>query len=443
MIGAILNTARSAIFAQQTAVQVTAQNISNAQTPGYSRQRVDLATAPSARTVHGVLGSGVMIAGVSRAHDALLDATYRRESGNAAGFGLRHEVLQQVEEIFGELSDSGFSATLDAFWASWSELASSPLSASARGMVHKRADQLGFALNNYASGLQTLTRDIDARLDRTIDEANHLIRQVADLNRQISRAEIGGQQAPDLRDQRGLVLDTLAGIAAVQVSARSDGTVAVHLGTTSLVDGAVSSEITLDANSRPRVGSMLLQDPGGTMGALLDLRQHELPRLQARLDTFTRSLVEEVNARHTAGTGGLNFFDPAGLTASTIRLSSDVDDPGLVGTVPGVPGDNSVALELAGLREVRVSFPPGGETTFGGYFNDVVTGIGLQVNAADRSGSVYRTLSSQAGIRRSSVTGVSTEEEMMNLMRHQQAYQAATRLVQTADEMMKTILNMV
>lgn len=442
MIGSILNTARSAILAHQTAVQVTAQNVSNAQTPGYSRQRTDLATAPSARTVHGVLGSGVMVAGISRAHDALLTATYRRENGNAAGFGLRHDMLQQVEEMFGALSDSGFGATLDAFWSSWSELATSPLSSTARGLVHKQAEQLGFALNNYASGLQTLNGVVETRLDNAIDVLNQLVGQVADLNRQISSAEVGGRLAPELRDQRDSVLDALSELAAVQVSQRADGTLAVHLGTATLVDGGVASEVSLGADRRPRIGTLLLHEPGGTIGAMVDLRQHELPQLRASLDTFTRRLVEEVNALHSAGTG-LDFFDPAGLTASTISLSSDIDDSDLIAAVPGAPGDNTIALQLAGLRDMRVTFPGGGESTFGSRFNNMVTGIGLQTSAAGRSETVYRTLASNAEIRRSSVTGVSTDEEMMSLMRHQQAYQAATRLVQAADEMMQTILNMV
>jgi flagellar hook-associated protein 1 len=291
--------------------------------------------------------------------------------------------------------------------------------------------------------MASLNDVIESRLDRTVGEVNELIRQVADLNRQISGAEVGGREAPDLRDQRDNVLDKLSELAAIKVSPRADGTLAVHLGTATLVDGAVSSPITLGADRVPRAGSLTLHEPGGLMGALVDLTQNELPQLRQQLDSFARRFIEEVNALHTAGTGGVHIFDPTRLAAGTIAVSSDIDDPSNIAAVAGAPGDNTVALQLAGLRDLRITFAGGGETTFGGRFNSIVTGIGLQTEAAARSESVYRTLASSAEIRRSSVTGVSTDEEMMNLMRHQQAYQAATRLVQTADEMMQTILNMV
>jgi flagellar hook-associated protein 1 len=444
MIGNLLNTARSAIIAHQAAVQVTAQNVSNAQTDGYSRQRVDLASAPSVRTVHGVLGSGVVITGTSRARDSLLDATFRRESGNAAGFGMNRDVMMQVEEIFAELSDSGLGSALDAFWSSWSELAATPLNASARGMVLTRADQLAHSLNNSAARLDTIRATVEQRLDREVDELNRLVRQVASLNSQVAGAEVGGRIAPELRDERDRLLDAIASIAAIQVSERSDGSLAVHLGSATLVDGAFSNEVTLDASRRVRVGSATIHEPGGTLGGLAHLREVELPATRQRLDTFAGNLVDAVNTAHAAGSGGQLFFDPAGVTAATLSLAADLrSNPERVGAVPGAPGDNSLMLGMAGLRDSRMSFAGEGEFSFNGYLNDIVTGVGLRAEAAQRSHSVYATLAGQADIRRSSVSGVSTEEEMMNLMRHQQAYQAATRLVQAADEMMKTVLNMV
>jgi flagellar hook-associated protein 1 len=447
MIGNLLNTARSAILAHQAAVQVTAQNVANAHTPGYSRQRIELSSAPSVRTAQGVLGSGVVVSDVSRVRDTLLDTIYRREVANASGFGVRKDLLEQVEEIFGELSDSGFAATLDSFWASWSELAANPLNPSARGMVHKRGEQLAFALNNNAARIDALGGVLDAQIHRGVDQVNRLVDQVAQLNRQIAGAETGGRQVPELRDRRDSVLDELASQARITVSTRNDGSVAVHLGTATLVDGPLGSAVSLDSDGTLTVGTQRLHHPGGSLGALLDLRHDELPGVAARLDLFAHTLVTEINALHMGADGvpgtGLNFFDPNGLSAAGITLSTDVDDPTLVALIPGAPGDNTVAYALASLKDKPVDFASAGTISFNGFYNNLVTDVGVRVNAAARSEAVYTALSGQADARKSSVSGVSTEEEMMSLMRHQQAYQAATRLVQAADDMMRTILDMV
>lgn len=443
MIGNILNIARSAIVAHQTAVQVTSQNVSNAQTPGYTRQRATLESGPGVSTLYGRVGSGVAVRDISRTRDALLDLTYRREAGNSADFEMRRQLLGQVEELFGELSDSGFSATMDSFWASWSDLANNPENGSVRGLVKQQAGQVAFALNNYSGRLGVLRENVTTRLERSVEEVNHLARQLADINRQVATSEASGRSAPDLRDNRDRLLDELSQLARIQVVERRDNTVAVYLGTSTLVDGTDSRLLRMDPPDQElRIGSTLVRDVGGSLGAMVDLRDQEIPLVARRLDDFARTLVEQVNAIHVAGTGR-EFFDSTRLTAGVIALSTDVDDPNVIGTVPGAPGDNRVALELAALRERDVAFATAGPRTFGGFYGELIADVGLKVNSAERSSVVYGTLASQADIRRSSVGGVSTDEEMMNLMKHQQAYAAATRLVQVADEMMKTVLNMV
>lgn len=442
MLGNILNIARSAIAAQQAAVQVVSQNISNSQTEGYSRQRANLDAGAPARTPVGMLGSGVVVRDVTRARDALLDTTYRRETGNAADFGLRRELLGQVEEIFGELSDSGFSYTLDAFWSSWSDLANHPTNASVRGLVKQHGEEVVFALNNYAARLDSLRSSVTTRVDRTVEEVNELARQLADINRQVSLAEGGGSTAPDLRDQRDRVLDQISRLAQVQVVERSDRSVAVFIGTISLVDGSQARAVEMDSASlKLRIGTSGLRDVGGSLGAMLDLRDTEIPLVQSRLDELARKLVEEVNAIHVDGTGR-SFFDPARTTAGTIALSAEIDDPSVIGTVPGAPADNQVALDLAALRDRGIAFSSSAGKTFGGFYGQLVSDVGLKVNSADRSSTVYETLASQADTRRAGVSGVSTEEELLQLMRHQQAYAAATRLVAAADEMLKAILQL-
>jgi flagellar hook-associated protein 1 len=444
MLGNIFNIARSAIAAHQTAVQVAGQNLSNAQTDGYSRQRANLHTGVPIRLPTGTVGTGVRVTDIARTRDALLDTTYRRETGNASNFGLRRELLGQVEEIFGELDDAGFSRTLDAFWSSWSDMANTPTNGSVRGLIVLNAQQVAHSLHNYTARIDALHHGINERIDRRVQDVNNLASQLAEVNRQLRVVEGLGRSAPDLQDQRDRLLDELSQIVPVQVIERSDRTVGVFVGTVSLVDGSEWRKMVLDPFTQEvRIGSSHIPTTGGELSALIDMRDTDLDLVQKRLDEFAGRLVTEVNAAHSAGTG-IDFFDPRYTTARSISVAPVIaGDTTLVGSVPGRPGDNSVALGIADLREKLVNFSTGGAKSFGSFYGDIVADVGLRLNSANRSATVYETLTAQADIRRAAVSGVSSDEELMHLMRHQQAYAAATRLVSAADEMLKSILALV
>src|SRR5690349_3916882 len=137
-LGSVLSIARGAMNAQQTIIQTAGHNIANVETPGFSRQRVELATTTPVRFEYGSVGTGVTITDISQARDVLLDSTYRAESGSASSSKLRQDLLGSVEEVLGEPSDTGLAAAMDAFWSSWSDLASQPTSAAARSVVQQR-----------------------------------------------------------------------------------------------------------------------------------------------------------------------------------------------------------------------------------------------------------------------------------------------------------------
>jgi flagellar hook-associated protein 1 len=460
VLGNILNIARSAINVHQTGVQVTGQNLSNAQTEGYSRQRANLETTPPIRYPGGALGTGVRVADISRSRDALLDTTFRREAGNAAGFGLRRDLLGQVEEIFGELDDAGFSRTLDAFWSSWSDMASNPTNGSVRGLIVLNARQVTQSLHNFSARLEDLKHTTNERVSRLVADVNTLGSKLADVNRQLRVMEGLGRSAPDLQDERDRILDGLSRIVPVQVVERSDRTIGVYVGTVSLVDGAEWREMRLepdaDARGGVRIGASLISPSGGELGTLLAVRDDDIRMVQQRLDEFARQLVDRVNTAHS-GAVVPDFFhldldpglDPAAaradalarVSARSIRVADAITaDPTRVGSVAGRPGDNRVALQVAQLREEQIAFAGGGVKSFGGFYGDIVADVGLRLNSANRSATVYESLAAQADVRRTTVSGVSTDEELMQLMRHQQAYAAATRLISVADEMLRSII---
>ena len=485
--GSILSIARSAMVAHQTAIQVTSQNISNAETPGYSRQRAMLAPGYPQRTPQGMLGTGVFVQDIEQIRNTLLDVSFRRDSSQAAGFGLRRDLLERVEGVFGEPSENGLSATLDAFWASWGDLANAPTSNTARGVVRERGTQVAAMLNRFAQQLHDQQQGTHAQLTDSLAELNGLARQVAELNVQITAAEAGGQTASDLRDARNIAVDSMSRLANVRVLEQRGGGIAVLVANQTLVDGSAAKQIV--TSGVPPAGTLhfagdadALPDVGGELGAMMQFLNEDLPDATAKLDQLARAVAEQVNQLHRSGwspagdgdgaanwdpaappTGSnIDFFavpvdsvtglpDPSRITAASIGLSAQVrsnEQYVAAGNVQNATGNNAIAIAMAALRTNTGSVTPdpaapGTTQSFADFYRDLVVGVALESKSAETSASVHRVIAQQSDARRQSVSGVSTDEELIALMRHQQAYVAATRLVNVADEMAQSLLNMV
>jgi flagellar hook-associated protein 1 len=470
-IGSILNSARQGMNAQQTAVQIASQNIANAKTDGYSRQRVELAAQLPTVFPYGSVGTGVAVASITRARDSLLDATYRTDNASASGAQTTSDAMSQVQSIFGEPSDTGLSASLDAFWSAWSDLASDPTNVSAKGVVRQAGNNVANTLNSFASQLDAVDQNNRDAMNANVDQVNALTTQIADVNNRIVSAESGGQTANDLRDQRDLLVDKLTGIVGGQVVEHANGSVAVYTGGAMLVDDTTVKQLEMHDGQPPTVtfaGSPSTIDGiGGTLGAQIDVSANRIPLVMSKLDALASGLVQTVNAIHSTGTvysgnppvgaPAGNFFDqtnppPTGgdplMTARNIRLAptlvgaSDVaaSGPGATG-----PGNNDVAMALAGLRSNPVTLTSlAGTTTatISDFFNETVGSLATDVSQAQDNATVQGTLASNAKTRRDSVSGVSTDEELISVIDHQHAYQAAARLVQVVSDMTDTLVNL-
>jgi flagellar hook-associated protein 1 FlgK len=465
-IAGILSTARSALLAHQTAMEVVGHNIANAETPGYSRQDVHLVPGEPQRLTIGNIGTGVSLRDVARSRDALLDQNVRAQSAPDAEFGTRSRLLARIESILGEPSDQGLASAFDAFWNSWSDLASRPANAGARTVVQQRAIALTTRFNSFASQLDTLAADTRSQVVDTVAQANRLATQIASINPRIVAAEAGGHTANDLRDERDRLIDELGALVPVTVIDRTDGSNQVMIGGRPLVDGSVARSLSF-GNGMPLVVSYTgetspLLTSGGTLGALIDASNVDIPAIQATLNQLAASLVADVNALHNRGwsppagaagnwdpllgpTGSsVDFFDSAPLnsTARTIRLSAAVAASAnaiAAGDMLDAPGNNAVAIGISGLRDLSPSAPGG---SFGDAYQSLVSNVAGATRAASDSATVARTLADQATAQREDTTGVSTDEELVRLMRHQQAYAAAAKVIQAAEEMMLTLLSL-
>ncbi len=471
-LGSILSIARGAMSAQQTIIQTAGHNIANVETPGYSRQRVELTPAVPEQFRYGSVGTGVTISNITQARDTMLDASFRAESGSASSSQLRQDLLGSVEGVLGEPSDTGLAAAMDAFWSSWSDLQAQPTSSAARSVVQQRGQQVASMLNGFDTRLDDIAHQTSVRLGSTVDRINALSDQIAALNGRIVASEFGGTQAGDLRDQRNLALDELSTLATTNVIANPDGSVMVHLGTNNLVDGTTARHVKTvtttsgDVAMQMTSGTEPMLPVGGSAQVMMDFMNRDVKDVRGQLDALANGLVTSVNAIHNTGelyppngaapVAAGDFFDPAHVSAADIRLSAGVAASAAniaAGAAAGVnapgPGNNEIALAMAKLRDAaaQVTYVDKlGQTqsgSFTSFYNDVNSHLGTQVTNAASDADVHSTLASQADTRRQSVSGVNLDEELTTLMRAQQAYAAAAKVVSTASDMMDTLIKMV
>lgn len=464
-IGGILNVARSALVAQQAAMQVTGQNIANASVDGYSRQSIVLEPGVDERTAQGAFGTGVIMTNVTSARDALLSQDVRNYASPAAAFKERSSLLASIEGVLGEPSSTGLGNAMDAFWNSWSDLASNPGNPGAKTVVQQRGAQLATMFNSYSNQLSTIASSTRTNIASTVQQVGILTNQIASLNGQIVAVETNHTTANDLRDSRDRLIDQLSKLVPVTVFDHADGSNQVSLGGIPLVDGSSSKTLTLN-NGVPLTVSVTgnndaVNNVGGKLGAMLDVVNNDISSVQSGLDTMASSLIDDVNALHfngwspPSGSAGvwppavgqpgsqILFFDnsPGQKTAQNIHLSSAVAanaDAIVTGNTLNARGDNSVALGIAALRNFMPSIP--GNSLSGTYSTIVSTVAGAKLAATDSS-TVSSALEQQATQRKQSATGVNTDDELVQLMRQQQAYAAAAKVISTIDQMSQVLLS--
>ena len=421
-----LQTALSGLLAEQQAMDVTGHNIANANTEGYSRQVAVLETntaipvpALSALTGQGgQLGTGVTVETYTRIRNAYLDAQWRNQNSALGGAAAQAEELEQAQSAFNEPSSTGIASQLSNFWSAWASLANSPTSAAAKEGVVAAGERLANAFNQLSAQLQTIsaqaTQQYEARTAATGEVADYA-NQIAQLNVQIKQAEQARQPPNDMLDRRDLLIDKLSALAQVTVTKQADGTDTISFGDAAapLVEGTTVNW--------PQT---LTSAAGGELGALLSLTgpAGPLTAFQTELDAVAASVASTVNALHTS----TPFF--TGTTAATLAVAVNASEVQTSSTA--APGGNDVALAIAGLRGGAA------ESSYSG----LIGLVGSRVSGAQNEQANLQTTLTAIGNQRQSVSGVSLDEEMTNLISYQRGYQASARTLTAMDEMLETLI---
>lgn len=454
----ILHTGRGALRVQQLAMQVIGQNTANVNTDGYSRRRLDLSVAPPYDTIgRWHAGAGVDINYLGRVRDSLLDVQVRRASGSTGYWSLRDDMLARVEEVFNELGGSAISDELQGFWSAWQDLANDPEGMAGRYSVLEKAQSLAAAVRRVSSGLIEQRQLADNQFQAGIGEVNLLTAEIARLNVEIVRAEVGGEEASDLRDRRDLALDRLSRLMNITVNENSDGAIFVHNGGQLLVDADSNVELYMTRMGDSRgtrtqvsygISGAPLNVSSGELKALIELRDSDIGKTLGDLDSFAVALATRVNEVHRAGYGlngssGIEFFADGITGAADFRVSVLIQDDAAriaAASSPNAPGDNALALQIAGIQQER--FLNDGRSTLDEFYREAALRVGSAKSYAASQLTTEQAAYDNLENRRQQVSGVSTDEEMTRLIQVQQAYEAAAKIINTVDEMMRTVLSL-
>jgi flagellar hook-associated protein 1 FlgK len=446
-----LTMAARSLQTQQNAMNVTGQNISNVNTPGYTRRTADLADVPV------TAGGGVEIQDIRRVRDSLLDARVLKQVPLGAYDSTVADSLSVVETNLGTLGSS-IDQKLDDFFTAFSDLAQNPASGVSRREVQVAGQSLAVSFNEMADRLESSRRDADARIRGSVDEINKIAAQIAQINGSLAAARSDGTGLT-LQDQQATLVRRLAELADVRTIAREDGGIDVAIGNgRALVVGANAYNVTV--TNAPN-GYATLQTGGfditsevtsGTLGGLLYVRDSAVPSYLAALDRLAAQTATSVNALHTSGfdlngAAGGAFFSystpPLGTSGAAKAIQVDpaiVNDNSLIAAAGvALPGDNTIASQIAALRTTRVL--DGGASTLSDGWGNLVYEVGNDSQSAATARDTQTTITREIDALRDQVSGVSLDEEALNLMKFQRAYEANAKYFSAIDSMLDTLLN--
>jgi flagellar hook-associated protein 1 len=466
-----LTSSVKALNAFEQSLEVAQNNVSNASTAGYAKQLATLNALPF-HPQTGLLG-GVQAGAPQSTRSEYLEQAVQYQNNSVGNYTAQAQALGGIETIFDVTGQTGIVAALNSMFESFSAWSANPDSAAARQDVLSKAQDLGNSFQQAASVLSSVTSNVGNQINSTVSQINTLAAQVQNYN--IQHAQSGAADSgldAHLHD----ALETLSGLAGVTARFESDGSVTLLLGgQTPLVianrqyslqaanftpanpanPNATPSIQILDASGQDVTSHVV----GGTLGGLLNVRNSVLPALQGdstqagALNQIAKKVADRVNqllasGKDPSGNAGAALFtydaSSAANTARTLAINPSVTANTLAAVDPGPPQvANGIALSLAGLGESTAPTDTIGGQSILDFLNAQTQTIGQQVASATSGQTVAQQSLTQAQAVRTQVSGVSLNEEAINVMELQRSYQAISKLITVIDGLTDTLMNMV
>lgn len=495
-----LETSKRGLYTQQSALYTTGHNISNANTLGYSRQRVNMQATSgfpgvgmNAGTMPGFLGTGVEAGSIQRIRDGFVDKQFRDESNKLGYWESQTKAIAQMEDVLAEPSKYGLQQSLSDFWQSLQTLAANPENGGARAVVVERGVAIADSFNYIHKSLKEIQKNLKTEIDVSTTQINSVLKQIGELNRQIAEVEPNGYLPNDLYDERDRLLDELSNYVPIEVSYEKTGGRAL-----AIAEGTVTVKIKTDGNSIPVVRgkeaaemelSFIGTDEtspfekltikgldGGTLDISNMLDQGQLkslinsygtedgkglyPEMIDKLDLMAKEFAREFNKVHSQGfekggtEPGADFFgkldangdfvaDYDNITAGNIIINSEIEaDPNKV-AASSEKDEVGNGKNAKNLGDVMFNNLKGlGNNSVQSYLSGEIVGkLGVKGQQAIKMTENSMTLLGAVSNRRDSISSVSLDEEMTDMIRFQQAYNASARMVTVMDETLDKIIN--
>lgn len=479
-----LNIAKTGLQYQQIVIDTTNNNIANVNTDGYVRRRANGAEVGGATTgamwsTYTGHGEGVTTTSVSRLTDFLMDARVRTEHANLSYLQVQQTSMERVETAINEPSDTGVANALSSFGSAWQDVVSSPDGSAARQSVIASGQTLVAAINAQARAVDDERAQQRAAAVADVSQINNDAQQLAQLNHNIFIAQANGTDVSDLQDQRDQLALDLANKAGAVVTQDSTGRYNISINNVALVAGDNAGTLTVNGinadgtpsngdPANPDVVSFSISDPvpvgatpstnqtavpsgmGGELGGIATLLNVTLTGYRTSLNNVAQQLADMVNTQHEAGydqsgAAGGKFFDyNAADPAGTISVL--ISDPSKVaasadGSGPSNNADNADTITQVLNGAVGAGSPPGTPVNINDSYQRLVTGLGSTVAGLNTQTTNQQLLAGQVDDEREQQAGVSLDEETINLMQAQRAYEASSRVLTVMNSLLDTLIN--
>jgi len=507
--------AHRALLTAQSALNTVNHNLANANTEGYSRQRVDIEAAPAyhppnlSQIMDGQVGQGSVVQQITRYRETYLDNQYRDQSSLLGFNTAMRDILQQVEGILAEPSDSGINGSLQKFFDAAQELSVQPQSLAVRANFIQSSSELLTAFQQQATQLYDLRENLvgapgvagsfsSSQIVIAVNDVNEQLTEIANLNHQIITIKASGAEPNDLLDKRDLALDKLSKLIDINVQYLDNGMVNVSVAgnTTQLIRGAdLVDTLTVTQNAgatrfnipafiTTTTGGVTLNDfagndiQGGLLKGIIDAAQVDVAnpnRINVRsvlnqINTLFTQVATQVNALQSTGRdlsgaiNGNNLYvtgaanppgDPVQILSYQVNsvFLDPVTGPGLVAAAEDDPlatgppagwagaGDGRNALSIAQLK--TTSLAALGNTTFTEFFNATTSNLGITTQSYKNRSTNQEQVTQGLDQRRESLSGVNSDEEMIDMLRFQRAFEASSKMISIYDQIYQTMINLV
>ncbi|MBC5630934.1 flagellar hook-associated protein FlgK [Clostridium sp. NSJ-6] len=417
-----LHSAASGMTANQTAIQTTSHNITNLNTPGYTRQRVEQkASRPYSQIGYnssmgpGQLGTGVQVTDITRIRNTFYDFQFRSESHSYGEISVRYDYYKNIENIFNEPSDNAISSSLNKFFNGWHELSKDPNNIGAKNIVIENGKFLANNISQSYSKLEKLKENIDKQTSDMLNDVNSMLGSLKELEENIKIVQATGKSPNDLMDERDRILDDLS----FKLNIQNDDVKAA------MSDG----KVTLDELEKI--------DASGEISGALKMAK-ELDSYMNDLKTLAKGIADSVNNIYNDGLGADDVKD---------LFVFDEDKNPMLGINEELLNDSSKlqmttdkALKLFNLKDEKVNIN-GKDITINNYYNSIIEKLGHATQNVVREEKNQSQLMLSIDNSRLSVSGVSMDEEMINLIQFQHAYNASAKVISTIDSLLDVVVN--